>query len=169
MILGLSLEAFTQLHTGISLIGILSGLIVLFGMVRGRHYPILTGLFLATTVLTSVTGFFFPISSIKPSHVVGAISLVALAATVLALVAFHLRGVWRWVYVVGAIFSLYLNVFVGIVQAFQKLSFLQPLAPTQSEPPFIIAQAAVLLIFLVLGVVTLMRFHPYRAESAYAA
>jgi hypothetical protein len=169
MILGLSFEAFSRLHTIISLIGILSGIIVLFGMVAGRYFPILTALFLSATVLTSVTGFFFPISGIKPSHVVGAISLVALAVTLLALVVFQLRGAWRWIYVVGAVFSLYLNCFVGVVQAFQKLSFLQPLAPTQSEPPFIIAQAAVLLIFVILGFVAVRRFHPYRFERAYGA
>jgi hypothetical protein len=169
MILGLSFENFTLLHTIISLIGILSGVIVLFGMLGGQRYPAMTALFLASTVLTSVTGFFFPSASIMPSHIVGGISLVALAAAVIALTIFRLAGIWRWIYVIGAVLSLYLNVFVGVVQAFQKLSFLQPLAPTQSEPPFIIAQTVVLLLFVILGIVAVRRFHPYGAGRAFAA
>jgi hypothetical protein len=160
MILGLSVENFTLLHTVISLIGILSGIIVLFGMLEGRNSPAMTALFLATTVLTSVTGFLFPFTSLLPSHIVGIISLVVLAVTIAALYVFRLSRAWRLIYVIGAVLSLYLNAFVGVVQSFQKLSFLQPLAPTQSEPPFIIAQTAVLLIFVVLGFVAVRRFHP---------
>jgi hypothetical protein len=160
MILGLSFENFTLLHVIISLIGILSGIIVLFGLLGGTSSPALTALFLATTVLTSVTGFLFPFSTLLPSHIVGIISLVVLAAAIAALYVFHLGGAWRWIYVMGAVISLYLNVFVGVVQAFQKLPFLQPLAPTQSEPPFIVAQTAVLLIFVVLGFLAVRRFHP---------
>jgi len=95
-----------------------------------------------------------------PARVVGSISLVLLAGAVAALYTFHLAGPWRWVYVVTATMALYLNVFVGVVQAFQKLPFLQPLAPTQSEPPFIIAQTLVLLAFIALGALAGMRFHP---------
>ena len=160
MILGLSVENFTLLHTVISLIGILSGIIVLFGMLEGRNPPAMTALFLATTVLTSVTGFLFPFTSLLPSHIVGIISLVVLAVAIAALYVFRLSGAWRLIYVIGAVMSLYLNTFVGVVQSFQKLSFLQPLAPTQSEPPFIIAQTAVLLIFVVLGFLAVRRFHP---------
>ena len=160
MILGLSVENFTLLHTVISLIGILSGIIVLFGMLEGRNSPAMTALFLATTVLTSVTGFLFPFTSLLPSHIVGIISLVVLAVTIAALYVFRLSGPWRLIYVIGAVLSLYLNTFVGVVQSFQRLSFLQPLAPTQSEPTFIIAQTAVLLIFVVLGFVAVRRFHP---------
>jgi hypothetical protein len=168
MILGLSFGAFTTLHTVISLIGIASGLLVLFGMLIGRAYPVLTALFLLSTVLTSVTGFFFPFSGILPSHIVGGISLVALAVAIAAIGVFRLRGSWRWIYVVTAVLSLYLNVFVGVVQAFQKLSFLQPLAPTQSEPPFLIAQIAVLVLFIGLGFIAVRRFHPFAARTAFA-
>ena len=169
MILGLSFENFTLLHVIISLVGILSGIIVLFAMLGGRDVPALTALFLATTVLTSVTGFLFPFTTLLPSHIVGIISLVLLAAALAGLYAFRLGGVWRWVYVVSAVASLYLNIFVGVVQAFQKLSFLQPLAPTQSEPPFLIAQVAVLLIFLILGFLAVRRFHPHSFTGGYPA
>ena len=169
MILGLSFENFTLLHVIISLVGILSGIIVLFAMLGGRDVPALTALFLATTVLTSVTGFLFPFTTLLPSHIVGIISLVLLAAALAGLYAFRLGGVWRWVYVISAVASLYLNIFVGVVQAFQKLSFLQPLAPTQSEPPFLIAQVAVLLIFLILGFLAVRRFHPHSFIGGYPA
>jgi len=110
-----------------------------------------TALFLITTVATSVTGFMFHSKSFGPPHVVGLISLVVLAVAIVALYVYRLAGSWRWIYVVTATAALYLNCFVGVVQAFQKLPFLQPLAPTQSEPPFLIAQLAVLAIFVVLG------------------
>ena len=169
MILGLSFENFTLLHVIISLAGILSGIIVLFGLLGGASSPALTALFLATTVLTSVTGFLFPFTTLLPSHIVGIISLVVLATAIAALYVFRLDGAWRWIYVVGAVISLYLNVFVGVVQAFQKLSFLQPLAPTQSEPPFIVAQTAVLLIFVILGFLAVRRFHPHSFIGGYPA
>jgi hypothetical protein len=162
MILGLSFSAFTTLHVIISLIGIVSGIAVVAGMVESRHYRWLTVVFLATTVLTSATGFLFPFNGLLPSHIVGGISLVVLALTIAALYAFDGAGVWRWVYVIGALLSLYFNMFVGVVQAFQKLSFLQPLAPTQSEPPFLAAQIALLLAFAILGVLTIRRFHPVK-------
>ena len=163
MILGMSLSLFTWVHVALSLVGIASGLLVLFGMLGGRKYAGLTALFLSATVLTSVTGFLFPFVQFGPSHIVGVISLVVLAAALAALYGYGLEGAWRWIYVIGATVALYLNVFVGIVQAFQKLSFLQPLAPTQSEPTFIVAQVAVLVIFVGLGAVALKSFHP--AES----
>jgi hypothetical protein len=170
MILGMSIETFTLLHVVISLVAIAAGLVVLGGMLSGRRLPALTALFLATTVLTSVTGFLFPITAFTPALAVGALSLALLAAALLSLYVFGLTGAWRPVYVVTAIAALYLNVFVGVVQAFQKLSFLQPLAPTQSEPPFLIAQAAVLIAFLVAGTLALMRFHPQSvAADAVAA
>jgi hypothetical protein len=160
MILGMSLSTFTFVHVVISLIGIVTGIIVLFGMLGARRLPALTAVFLATTVLTSATGFLFPFTHLLPSHVVGIISLVVLAAALFALYGNHLAGPWRWIYVVGAVVALYLNVFVGVVQAFQKLAFLQPFAPTQSEPPFIVAQTAVLAIFVILGLLGVRRFHP---------
>ncbi len=166
MTLGLSLSAFTTLHVVISLIGIGSGLIVLYGMLGAQKLEGWTVLFLATTILTSVTGFMFPFNGLLPSHIVGAISLLMLATALLALYAFGLAGPWRWVYVTTALAALYLNVFVGVVQAFQKLAFLQPLAPTQSEPPFAIAQLAVLVIFLLLGFLAVRRFHPATGAAA---
>jgi hypothetical protein len=156
MILGLSTSTFTSVHVALSLIGIVSGVIVLYGMVRATRLDGWAALFLATTVLTSVTAFFFPSTSFGPAQVVGVLSLVVLAAAIVALYFFHLAGPWRWIYIVGAVLALYLNVFVAVVQAFQKL---QPLAPTQSEPPFLIAQLVVMSIFIVLGGVAVKRFH----------
>jgi hypothetical protein len=166
VILGLSFTAFTTLHVVISLIGIASGLVVLYGMLTAQRMSGWTALFLLTTILTSVTGFLFPFNGLLPSHVVGAISLVVLAVALLALYAFGLAGAWRWIYVVTAVAALYLNVFVGVVQAFQKLAFLQPLAPTQSEPPFAIAQLAVLAIFLGVGFLAVRQFHPAVGAAA---
>ena len=166
MILGMSFSTFTTLHVIISLIGIVAGLVVMLGMLGGRMLGGWTALFLATTVATSVTGFLFPFTKLLPSHVVGIISLVVLAAALLALYAFRLHGPWRWIYVAGAMLALYLNVFVAVVQAFQKLAFLQPLAPTQTEAPFIVAQVAVLAIFAVLGFLAVKRFHPEMTAPA---
>lgn len=160
MVLGMSLATFTLLHVIISLIGIATGLIVLFGMLAGKRLDGWTWLFLATTILTSVTGFFFPFDHLLPSHIVGIISLVVLAVAVLARYAFRLSGAWRWIYVVTAVTALYLNCFVGVVQAFLKIPALTPLAPTQSEPPFQIAQGALLVVFVVLGIVAVIRFRP---------
>ena len=160
MVLGMSLSAFTTLHVIISLIGIVSGFVVLYGMLTSTDFKPWTGIFLATTVLTSVTGFFFPVDGLKPSHIVGIISLVFLAAAVLGLYAFGLRGPWRWVYVISAVVALYLNTFVAVVQSFMKLPFLQPLAPTQSEPPFQIAQGVLLVLFIIFGVLAVRKFHP---------
>jgi uncharacterized membrane protein SirB2 len=165
MILGMSLSTFTFVHTALSLIGIVSGLVVVFGMLGAKRLGGWTMLFLATTVLTCVTGYFFPSDHVLPSHIVGIITLVALAAAILAIYAYRLAGSWRWIYVVAALVALYLNVFVGVVQAFQKLPFLQPLAPTQSEPPFLIAQIAVMAIFIVLGFLAARRFHPKAARA----
>ena len=160
MIAGLSIENFTTLHTAISLIGIVSGLVVLAGMLRARRLPGWTALFLATTILTSVTGFMFPINGLTPAIIVGVISIVILAIALMALYVQHLSGAWRWIYVVTALTALYFNVFVLIVQSFQKLPALQKLAPTQSEPPFSITQGVALLAFVVLGTMAARRFRP---------
>jgi hypothetical protein len=155
---GIPTSLFLEIHVVMSLIGIASGFIVFYGLLTGRRFDGWTALFLATTVLTSVTGFPLPPFGLTPARVVGVISLVLLAIAVAALYALRLVGAWRWIYVGGALAALYLNVFVGVTQAFQKLSFLQPLAPTQSEPPFLVAQLAVLAIAL--GVLAAIRFHP---------
>lgn len=160
MIAGLSIENFTILHTAISLVAIASGLIVLAGMLRARRLPGWTALFLATTVLTSVTGFMFPINGLTPAIVFGVISIVILAIALMALYVKHLSEAWRWIYVTTALAALYLNVFVLIVQSFQKVPALQKLAPTQSEPPFLIAQGVALIAFLILGTLVARRFRP---------
>jgi len=149
-------------HVLLSLAGIASGLVVLFAMVVGRQLNGWTAFFLATTVLTSVTGFLLPSMGFDPARRVGVISLVALAAAIVALYTFRLRGAWRWIYVGTAVFALYLNCFVGVVQAFQKIPTLHALAPTGSEPAFMIAQAVVLGLFVILGILALRRFHPVR-------
>ncbi len=162
MILGLSIPTFTLLHVIISLIGIVSGLVALGGMFGSQRLPGWTALFLLTTALTSVTGFLFPGTTLTPARIFGIISLVVLVPTLLALYAFRLRGAWRWIYVGGAVLALYLNAFVAVVQSFLKIPFLHPLAPTASEPPFLFAEGALLAIFVVLGLVALIKFHPER-------
>jgi hypothetical protein len=158
MVLGLSLSAFTQLHVAISLIAILTGCFALWGMLAGKKLVGWTDIFLLTTILTSVTGLMFPLSGITPAFVVGVISLGLLALAVAALYAFQLSGAWRTVYVATAVTSLYLNVFVLVAQGFQKLPVLHGLAPTQSEPPFAIAELIVLGAFIALGVLAYRRF-----------
>ena len=117
-------------------------------------------MFLATTLLTTLTGFLFPISGFTPALGVGILSTVILVIALAALYVFHLAGAWRPIYVITAVLALYLNSFVGVVQAFQKVAVLQPLAPTQSEPPFLIAQGLLLGLFVVLGAIATVRFHP---------
>ena len=159
MILGMSVAAFTLLHVIISLLGIASGLVVLAGMLGGRLLNGWNGFFLLTTIATSVTGFMFHSKSFGPPHIVGVISLVVLAVALFALYSRRLVGSWRWIYAATAVAALYLNVFVGVVQAFQKLPFLHALAPNGSEPPFVVAQGLVLLIFVALGILAAKRFH----------
>ena len=165
MILGL--QPFTFAHVLISVVGIASGFVVLFGLLTAKRLEGWTGLFLVTTVATSVTGFGFPIDIILPSHIVGIISLVVLAVAIIARYAFRLAGLWRSIYVIGAGIALYLNVFVLIVQLFRKVPALQALAPTQSEPPFAITQGAVLVVFVVLVIAAAIRFRPTRMIHAY--
>ena len=160
MILGMSIGAFTLLHVIITMVAIGSGLIVVGGMFASHRLPGTTALFLFTTVLTSVTGFLFPIRGFTPALGVGILSCVILAVALFALYKEHLVGAWRWIYVITAIVSLYLNVFVLVVQSFMKISALNVLAPTQSEPPFAIAQAAVLVIFILIGLIALVKFRP---------
>jgi hypothetical protein len=149
-----------QFHVLLSVVGIVSGLIVLYGLLAGGPFRGWTALFLATTILTSLSGFPLAPFGFDPARTVGVISLVLLALAVAAYYAFRLAGAWRWIYVGSAVAALYLNVFVAVVQAFQKLPPLHELAPTQSEPPFLVAQIAVLAIFVVLGIVAAIRFHP---------
>jgi hypothetical protein len=148
------------IHVALSLIGIVSGLVVFYEMLMGKQSGGWTALFLITTILTSVTGFPLPPFGFDPPRAVGVLSLVLLAVAVVALYVFKLAGAWRWLYVITALAALWLNVFVGIIQGFAKLPALHALAPTQSEPPFLITQLVVLVIFVVLGIVALRRFHP---------
>jgi hypothetical protein len=158
MIWGMSTETFTLVHVLISLAGIASGLIVVFGLVAGKRLDGWTVVFLLTTAATSIIGFGFPFEHLSPAHKLGIVSLVVLAAVVYARYARHLAGRWRRIYVIGVAIALYLNVFVGVVQAFMKVPALAALAPHRNEPPFLIAQLIVLLLFVVLTIVAARRF-----------
>ena len=149
---------FTIIHVVLSLIGIISGIIVAAGLLSSKRLDGWTILFLVSTLLTSVTGFGFPVERLLPSHVVGAISIVVLAVALYARYLRLMAGSWRPIYVVTAIAALYLNVFVLVVQLFLKVPALNALAPTQSEPPFAVAQLVVLAAFVVLGIATVKRF-----------
>src|SRR5438270_6263765 len=131
------MAAFTLFHVILSVAGIGTGFIVILGLLAGKRLDGWTAIFLATTVATSVTGFLFPFEHLLPSHIVGGISLVVLALAIYARYARHVAGAWRWIYVVGAVLGLYLNVFVAIVQAFLKVPTLKAMAPKQTEPPFV--------------------------------
>jgi len=158
------LHIYTIIHVLISLVGIFTGLIVLFGMLAGKRLDGWTKWFLITPVLTSVTGFFFPFHGFTPAIGVGLISLLVLAIAIYARYPRHLTGAWRWIYVVTAVIALYFNVFVGIVQAFEKIPALKAIAPTQTEPPFKLTQLIVLALFILLGIVTAIRFRPEPAR-----
>jgi hypothetical protein len=145
------MTTFTIVHVLISLVAIVTGLAVIFGIIAGKKLGTLNTIFLTTTVATSVTGFGFPIVHVTPAIILGIISLLVLAITIPALYVFKLEGAWRKVYVIGATVALYFNFFVLIVQSFQKVPALKALAPTQSEPPFAIAQLAALVLFILLG------------------
>jgi hypothetical protein len=166
MIIGLSVGAFTTLHVVISLIGLAAGVLAAVAMLADKRPGPETAVFLCATVLTSATGFLFHSAKIGPPHIVGAISLVDLTLACAALYAFHLKGIWRPVYVITAFLALYLNAFVGVVQAFDKIATLKSLAPTGSEPPFLVAQLLVLAAFVTLGFLATKRFHPMLAQPA---
>jgi hypothetical protein len=160
MIAGLSITTFTLVHVVISLIAILSGFVVLKGLLASRHFPGWTALFLAFTAATSLTGFMFPFSGMTPAIATGIVATLVFIPTAAALYLFRLQGAWRWIYTCGAVLSLYLNVFVLIVQSFQKIPTLNVFAPTGSEPPFAITQAIVLVAFVALGLLGVRRFRP---------
>ena len=166
MILGMSLETFTLVHVLISLAGLGSGLIVVYGLLNAKRLDGWTAIFLTTTVLTSVTGFLFPVEHLLPSHKVGIISLVVLAVAILARYVFHLAGGWRRTYVLTAILAFYLNAFVAVVQSFLKIPALKAMAPTQKEPPFLVVQLIVLTIFIALAILSAKKF---RTEAMRAA
>ena len=165
MVLGLSLPAFTMVHVIISLIAIAAGLVVMFGLLGSKPMPGLTAIFLLFTILTSVTGFLFPVKELLPSHMVGILSLVLLATACIALYGMKLAGVWRPIYVVTAMVSLYLNVFVLVIQSFLKVPALAALAPAvppnpPSGPAFAVVQGIVLVFFVVVIVGAWRRYRP---------
>ncbi len=162
MIFGMSLSTYTAIHVVISLLGIVSGLIMLLGWVLGKLSEKWITLFLVTTIATSVTGFGFPVTHILPSHILGIISLVALAIALPARYKAGSGGAWRSIFVVSCTLALYLNCFVLVAQIFEKAPALHALAPTQKEPPFVIAQVIVMVIFVVLGVLAVRKYHPQR-------
>jgi hypothetical protein len=154
------LRAYTIVHVLISLAAIVAGFVVLFGLLANKRLDGWTKWFLITTVATSATGFGFPLYHFGAPHVVGIISLIVLAIAIYARYPRQLAGAWRWIYIVSASVALYLNVFVGVVQAFQKVPALQVLAPTQSEPPFQLTQLVTLLLFIVITVIAAIKFRP---------
>ena len=164
MILGMSVGAFTILHVIITLVAIGSGLIVVGGMFASNRLPITAAFFLFTTALTSLTGFLFPIHGFTPALGVGIVACVTLAVALFALYKEHLVGAWRLIYVITAVLSLYLNVFVLVVQSFVKVSALNALAPTQTEPPFAVTQAAVLAIFILITLIAVIKFRPPKTQ-----
>lgn len=162
MTLGLSLFAFTAVHVVISLIAIVAGLIVMFGLLKSNSMPTLTGLFLLFTILTSVTGLMFPFEKLLPSHILSIISLVLLAIACFALYGSKLKGGWRATYVVTALASLYINMFVLVVQTFLKVPALAAIAPGNppSGPVFAVVQGIVLVFFIIMIVGAVRRFKP---------
>jgi len=148
----------TLVHVVLSLLGIFSGFVAVFGLLAAKRMEGWTVLFLASTVATSVTGFFFPFHHFLPSHAIGIISLVVLAIAIVARYARHLAGAWRRTYVISAVIALYLNFFVLVAQSFMKVPALKAMAPTQSEPPFLVTQAVVMVLFIVLTIFAAIKF-----------
>ena len=163
MIFGIPTATFILIHVIISLIGIATGFVVLCGLLTNRLFAGWTALFLVFNVLTDLTGYPIPPFGFDPPRAVGTLSLVLLVVAIAALYVFHARHAWRWIFVGSAMAALYLNVFVAVIQSFQKISFLNALAPTQSEPPFVVAQVVVLPIIVGLAIAAVRRFHPLHA------
>jgi len=146
------LNAFTVFHVVLSLIGVGSGVVVIYGLIKAKMLGGWTKLFLATTAATSLTGFLFPFHGFTPAQALGVLSLIVLLIATLAPYRYHLLGIWRRTYAIAAVIALYFNVFVLVVQLFRRVPALEAMAPTQSEPPFQIAQLAVLLLFAAIGI-----------------
>jgi hypothetical protein len=160
------LTIFTFVHVALSLVGLFSGFVVVFGLLTGRRLEGWNELFLATTVLTSATGFLFPFHHFLPSHAVGILSLIVLAVALFARYRRHLAGAWHRIYAISAVLALYFNFFVLIVQLFMKVPALHALAPTQSETPFKLTQIIVLTLFFVLGVLAAVRSRNEQLRTA---
>ena len=166
MILGMPAELFTKLHVGLSLVGLAAGALTLLAMVGRRLVPGVTALFLAATVLTSLTGFAFPAKGLDPAQIVGIVSLFVLAAAIFALYRRRLAGPWRLIYIVSAAAALWLNAFVAVAQAFQKIPLLAIAAPNGNEPPFLAAQFGVLALCSLLGFAAARNFRPAAPAAA---
>ena len=160
------LHIYTIIHTLISLAAIFTGLVVLLGMIGGKRFDGWTKCFLITAVLSTVTGFFFPFHGVTPAIILGIITVPVLAITIYARYSKRLAGAWRWIYVIGAVMSLYFNLFVLVVQSFLKIPALHVTAPTQTEAPFKFTQLLVLVVSILLGIVAAVRFHPEPARAA---
>jgi hypothetical protein len=160
------LQIYTIIHTLISLIAIFTGFIVLFGLLGSERLVGWTKWFLITAVATTITGFFFPFHGLTPAFTLGIISTVVLVITIYARYPKNLTGPWRWIYAVGAVISLYFNVFVLVVQLFEKVPALNAMAPTQTEQPFKLAQLVVLAVFVLFTIVAAIRFRPQAVPSA---
>src|SRR5881396_3927712 len=160
------LQIYTLIHTLISLVAIFTGLVVVVGMLGGKRLDAWTKWFLITAVATTITRFFFPFHGFTPAIGLGIISLPFLALTIYARYSKRLGGAWRWIYAIGAVICLYFNLFVLVVQLFEKVPALHAMAPTQTEPPFKLTQLVVLAFFVLLGIVAVIRFRPEPARAA---
>src|SRR5947207_3662648 len=160
------LQIYTIIHTLISLVAIVTGVVVVFGMLDGNRLDGWTKWFLSMAVATTITGFFFPFHGFTPAIGLGIISLPFLALTIFACYPKRLAGPWRWIYVIGAVICLYFNLFVLVVQSFEKIPALHAMAPTQTESPFKLTQLIVLLLSIVLAIVAVIRFHPEPRPAA---
>lgn len=169
MILGMTTSTFTLLHVLISLVGIGSGLVVMYGLITARRLDGWTAVFVVSTAATSLSGFAFPNAHVTPGMVIGALSLIVLAIAVLTRYVLRMNGPWRSLYVISASIALYFNVFVLVVQSYEKVPALRALAPTQKEPPFALSQLLVLVIFVVATVLAVKRFRPDVAGGQNAA
>jgi hypothetical protein len=169
MVFGMSLATYTLIHVIISLIGIGSGLVVLFGMFGGKRLDGITALFLATTALTSLTGLGFPFEHVTPGIILAILSLIVLAIAIPARYSFHMAGKWRSFYIVTAVIALYFNCVALIGQSFLKIPALHALAPKGNEPPFTIAEGILLVLFIVAGVLAVKKFHPNATMTAVRA
>ena len=154
------LTAITAIHTAISIVAIVAGAVAILEMLRNGAFRFWTKLFLVNAVATSITGFIFPLKGITPAQIVGVLALIILTIVLVAFYRFHVAKAWRWIYAAGMVASLYLLVFVGVVQAFQKIALLNGLAPTGSELPFVIVQGATLVLFIGFGITAAMRYRP---------
>jgi hypothetical protein len=160
------LHIYTIIHTLIGLVAIFTGLVILGAMLFGSRANGWTKWFLITAVATTVTGFLFPFHGVTPAIILGIITVPVLAITIYARYSRRLAGAWRWIYVVGAVMSLYFNLFVLVVQAFEKVPALHAIAPTQTESPFKLTQFVVLVASISLAIVAVIRFRPEPVRTA---